>query len=111
MDIAACLPRPRPRQHTTPAIARARQGHHGQGATQPPAPQRTWHACSLAQRRTARLPAALVAREAAHRARLMVPGIGAFRLERAVHVPVDEAREAQAGLPACDVWRQTQEDA
>ena len=24
---------------------------------------------------------------------------------------VDEAREAQAGLPACDVWRQTQEDA
>ena len=41
----------------------------------------------------------------------MVPGIGALMLERAGHVPVDETREAQAGLPACHVWRQTQEDA
>ena len=111
VDIAACLPRPRPRQHPTPAIARASQGHRCQGATQSSAPQRTWHAGSLAQRRTARLPAALGALEAAHRARLMVPGIGALRLELAGHVPVDETREAQAGLPACHVWRQTQEDA
>ena len=68
-----------------------------------------WEQRQLAQRRTALLPAALAALEAEARARLVAAGTPAVALPLAVRVAVDQVLAAQAGLPAFEVWRQTQE--
>jgi hypothetical protein len=68
-----------------------------------------WEQRQLAQLRTALLPAALVALEAEARARLVAEGTPAVALPLAVRVAVDQVLAAQAGLPAFEAWRQTQE--
>jgi hypothetical protein len=67
-----------------------------------------WEQRQLAQRRTALLPAALVALEAEARARLVAEGTPAVALPLAVRVAVDQVLAAQAGLPSFEAWR-TQE--
>jgi hypothetical protein len=95
--------------------ARAAQGTHAT-TRQAAADERTqreqhqaWEQRQLAQRRTALLPEALAALEAEARARLVAAGTPAVALPLAVRVAVDQVLAAQAGLPAFEVWRQTQE--
>ena len=54
-------------------------------------------------------PPALAALEAEARARLVAEGTPAYALRLAVRVAVDQVLAAQAGLPAFEAWRQTQE--
>jgi hypothetical protein len=68
-----------------------------------------WEQRQLAQRRTALLPQELAALEAEARARLVAAGTPAVALPLAVRVAVDQVLAAQAGLPAFEAWRQTQE--
>jgi hypothetical protein len=68
-----------------------------------------WEHRQLEQRRAALLPEELTAREAAAQARLVAEGTPAVALPLAVRVAVDQGLAAQAGLPAFEVWRQTQE--
>jgi hypothetical protein len=68
-----------------------------------------WEQRQLAQLRMALPPEALAAREAEARARLVAAGTPAVALPLAVRVAVDQVLAAQAGLPAFEVWRQTQE--
>lgn len=87
-------------------------------ARQAAAPMRTWHERSLGWRQQALAPlravlppAALTALEDVQQACPGVAGMPVVAQGLAVRIAVDEALEAQAGLPACDAWRQTQEDA
>jgi hypothetical protein len=68
-----------------------------------------WEQRELEQRRAALLPEALAALEAEARARLVAAGTPAVALPLAVRVAVDQVLAAQAGLPAFEAWRQTQE--
>jgi hypothetical protein len=95
--------------------ARTAQGIHAT-TRQAAADERTqreqhqaWEQRQLEQLRTARLPEELGALEAEARARLVAAGTPAVALPLAVRVAVDQVLAAQAGLPAFEVWRQTQE--
>jgi hypothetical protein len=67
-----------------------------------------WQQQALAQLRATQPPADFAALEATQQARLVAAGTPAFALGLAVRVAVDEALEAQAGLPAFAAWRETQ---
>jgi hypothetical protein len=68
-----------------------------------------WQQQELARLRAALPPEELGALEAEARARLVAAGTPAVALPLAVRVAVDQGLAAQAGLPAFEVWRQTQE--
>jgi hypothetical protein len=70
-----------------------------------------WRQQALTQLRAALSPAELAALEDAQRAQLVAAGTPMCAQGLAVRLAVDETLEAQAGLPAFDAWRQTQEDA
>jgi hypothetical protein len=70
-----------------------------------------WRQQALAQLRDTQPPEELATLEATQQARLVAAGTPAFALGFALRMAMDEALEAQAGLPAFDAWRQTQEDA
>jgi hypothetical protein len=86
-------------------------------ATQTSVPQRTWHERSLVwQQQCAQLQVALPCAglgtlAATQRTRLVTAGTPVWTLGLAGCGAVDETLEAQASLPACDTWRQTQEAA
>ena len=69
----------------------------------------TWEQHEVDQRRAALPPEELAALAAAAQARLVAAGTPAVALPLAVRVAVDQGLAAQAGLPAFEVWRQTQE--
>ena len=69
----------------------------------------TWEQHEVDQRRAALPPAALAAREAAARARLVAAGTPAVALPLAVRVAIDRVLAEQAELPSFEAWRQTQE--
>jgi hypothetical protein len=68
-----------------------------------------WEHRQLEHLRAVLPPAELAARAAAAQARLVAAGTPAVALPLAVRVAVDQVLAAQAGLPAFEAWRQTQE--
>ena len=68
-----------------------------------------WRQQALGRVREALHAPELAALEAEARAQLVAEGTLGCALGLAVRVAVDTALEARAGLPAFDVWRQTQE--
>jgi hypothetical protein len=68
-----------------------------------------WEQRQLTQLRAALPPEELAALEAEARTRLVADGMPACALGLAVRMAVDTGLATQAGLPAFEAWRQTQE--
>src|SRR5262249_50706656 len=69
----------------------------------------TWEHHQVQQLRAALSAEALAALEAEAHARLVAEGTPAFALRMGVRAAVDQVLAVQAGLPAFEAWRQTQE--